>query len=122
MRLRSLMVVLLTLTACGDAVANPIRIAQSSAEAGVDADVGRDGSSAEPGRPGQGPNVPDTPHCADAAEWPVELAEAEYGLFLAINELRDGRVRCGDRESRDLPPFAFEPALRCSARLHSKDM
>src|SRR5262245_39680556 len=87
LRARALTVVLsLAAPACGDTIANPIREASGHTDGGFDA-----------GRTQTGPDVPDTPYCAEADDWPVELAEAEYGLFRAIDELREEGVRCGDR-------------------------
>ena len=107
---------------CGDAVATPIRGAQLL-----------DGAAEQGRAPGSGPDVPATDHCADAADWPEEFAAAEQSLFAAINAQREAGIRCGDgnggdgdgdgaREERPRQPLELVPELRCSARLHSRDM
>ncbi|HMI91375.1 MAG TPA: hypothetical protein VK509_08425 [Polyangiales bacterium] len=114
MRLRAGILLLSAALGCGDAVATPIRAAQSRADA-----------AAEDGRGsgiGAGADVPDLAHCADAADWPVELAAAELQLFAAINAARAEGIRCGDDEEREREPLVLVPELRCSARLHSLDM
>jgi uncharacterized protein YkwD len=118
MRVRAGIVLLWVALGCGDAVATPIRAAQSRVDAAVPED-GRGASS--------GADVPDTAFCADAADWPAELAAAELQLFAAINAARADGIRCGDDQQREREPevrqaLVLVPELRCSARLHSLDM
>jgi len=112
-------VLLWAVLGCGDAVATPIRAAQSRADAAA---------PDEERAPGAGPAVPDTAYCADAADWPAEFEAAELQLFAQINAARKDGIRCGDGAERDgederrREPLALVPELRCSARLHSLDM
>ena len=110
---------LLALSGCWDSVAMPIRIASDGGGGALGMDDGgnsdRDAAVDERG-------VPDTLHCAPVADWPEEWVEAERALFEAINALRATRPRCGSRGFEDLEPLRFAPGLRCSARLHSRDM
>jgi hypothetical protein len=122
---RAALLLLWTALGCGDAVAAPIRGAQSLVDAAMEG-RGRFQSG--------GPEVPDLAHCADADDWPAELAAAELQLFAAINARRAQGIRCregdGDGDGntqdrqgeREREPLALVPELRCSARLHSLDM
>jgi uncharacterized protein YkwD len=68
-------------------------------------------------------DVPPTHHCAEAADWRPEWAAAEQELLNQLNVLRMQRPRCGREQPwGELPPLRMAPELRCSARLHSKDM
>jgi hypothetical protein len=125
MAARAALLLLSTALGCGDAVAAPIRGAQSLADAAME---GRGRSQ------NGGPDVPDIAHCADAVDWPAELAAAELQLFAAINARRAQGIRCRDGDGdgdgnsqdrqgeREREPFVLVPELRCSARLHSLDM
>lgn len=120
MGLRSLWMVL-AMAACGDAVADPIRIPRAAPDGGSDRE--QDGGWHERERDEvAGPDVPDTAYCSEAADWDEDLARAEYRLFERINDQRRDGVQCEDRDEGELAPFQLVPELRCSARLHSKYM
>ena len=83
MGLRSLWMVL-ALAACGDAVADPIRIPRATPDSG--SGRAQDGGWHDREGDGErdeltGPDVPDTAYCRDAADWDEDLARAEYRLF-----------------------------------------
>lgn len=110
---------------CSDVVVAPIRLAAASsmtdgggrrADGGPSRDRDRDG-----GRDERDSGL-DVAHCAEALSWPEPFADAERELLARIDELRRGRVGCGDRDFEDLPPLRLSPELQCSARLHSLDM
>jgi uncharacterized protein YkwD len=103
-------VLLCTALGCGDAVATPIRAA--AGDAATQHGRGSSGSA----------DVPATEHCADVADWPERMVEAELMLFTALNELRAEGIRCGEGEAREREPLQLARELRCSARLHSLDM
>ena len=111
--------ILAAVVGCGDAIADPIRGAQTRLDAGDD---GGRGSAPDA-------EVPATEHCADAADWPERFAALERELFAAVDAQRAAGIRCGDtddaegeREPRRRAPLVRVPELRCSARLHSRDM
>jgi hypothetical protein len=116
---------------CSDAVVEPIRHAAASSMA---EDAGRE-PERDGGRDGDGGSWRDrdassdeqdagldAAHCAEASSWLEAFADAERELLESIQELREGRVECGDRDFSDLRPLRLSPALQCSARLHSLDM
>jgi uncharacterized protein YkwD len=111
MGLRSALLMLVPALVACDAVASPIRSAQTLSDAGR-----------PPASSSAGSGVPGTAHCAEVADWPAELADAEYELFQAINEQRDRGIRCGEGEARERQPLQLVSELRCSARLHSRYM
>jgi uncharacterized protein YkwD len=69
------------------------------------------------------PAVPEGTYCEPVADWDEADADAERGLFQALNFAREGGfVACGEGDSADVRPLAMRPELRCAARLHSLDM
>lgn len=73
--------------------------------------------------PSEGGDVPDTEHCAPVADWDPAWAAWEQEVLVLVNEYRAAGANC-DTEGEFGPaePLTMEPMLRCSARLHSKDM
>lgn len=67
--------------------------------------------------------VPDGPVCAPVATWSAEWAGFEDEVLRLVNENRAKGWNC-DAEGMFPPagPLTMIPTLRCSARLHSKDM
>lgn len=131
---RLLLACVLALLACTETVANPIRPAPG--QAGTAGSAGADGGvpDQDDERPpfdgaveGEFEDVPATRHCASVADWPEPWAEAELALFAQLNALRMQRPRCMRDPSHGelevpLQPFRLAPELRCSTRLHSRDM
>jgi uncharacterized protein YkwD len=107
------------LTACSDGVGMPIQRQAPEQELDRDAASDRDGESAEDEDDG---DELDEEHCRDTFAWPASYAASEEALLEAINTVRERSIRCGDREVDGLPPLRLSSALRCAARLHSRDM
>ncbi|HKP63154.1 MAG TPA: CAP domain-containing protein [Polyangiales bacterium] len=68
-------------------------------------------------------DVPATPVCEAVSMWPAEWTAFEQEVLKLVNENRAKGWNC-DTEGMKPPagPLSMEPTLRCSARLHSKDM
>jgi uncharacterized protein YkwD len=91
-------------TACGDGVGRPLAaIPEAAGEGGA-------GASSEQG------------YCDAAEAWPAESAQAEEDLFTIIGAMRQAGLDCTGEQLDPVPPLIAYPALRCAARLHSKDM
>jgi uncharacterized protein YkwD len=87
-------------------------------------DYGRGSDFGPPGEDGgTRSEVPASAYCADSAKWPESFEAAERSFQDAVNLLRTLGTRCAmeDRGAR-ISELRMEPALRCSARLHSLDM
>lgn len=67
-------------------------------------------------------DVPDTAHCADAADWDPMWAQWEAEVLELTNEARAVGANCGGQQFGSAGPLTTDPALRCAARLHAKDM
>lgn len=121
---------LLVFSACGSGVGSPIRAA--AANIGPMADAGdRNADAALPSDAGAvSGEVPATSHCAPVALWPPDQRTAEDKLVALINGERSmpfgggggGMRGCGNRSFVPLAPLQVSGALRCSARLHTRDM
>jgi len=68
------------------------------------------------------PDVPNNPYCADAANWDAQHASLEEQIVTIVNQRRSEGANCGGEQFGSTGPLAMEPALRCAARVHSKDM
>jgi uncharacterized protein YkwD len=73
--------------------------------------------------------APDPEECASASSsgWDPIADASEREFFDALNNTRLAGMRCGvppgpPPQGPPVSPVAFNPALRCSARLHSRDM
>jgi uncharacterized protein YkwD len=72
--------------------------------------------------------MPDPEYCESVSNWDPVADRAEYELFSALNATRMAAFACGAPPNTLLdpdgaaPPIGFNPALRCSARLHSREM
>ncbi len=79
------------------------------------------------GDPGDVPppsdEVPDNAYCSDVAEWEPTWTEFENEILLIVNQRRVEGANCGSAGSfGPAAPVTANPALRCAARVHSKDM
>ncbi len=75
----------------------------------------------EPGGPDN--DVPDTAHCQPAAGVDPAVAAFETAVLSLVNERRAAGAVCGSEGTYPpAPALSMEPALRCSARLHVRDM
>jgi uncharacterized protein YkwD len=87
---------------------------------------GGGGRSGLPPLPG---GTPDEEHCAPVSSWDENLDRSEFDLFNAVNFIRSQGIACATTPGGPPPPpeepvptLDFNPALRCAARLHSRDM
>jgi len=117
-------VLLAMIVGCTDGIGTPIR--QRALQQTPDDDTTAD----EDGGRDQHEEL-DLEHCADSFDWPESYAAGEDELLEAINAARREGFRCGDGDGdgdgdrgvdEHAPPLRPSPALRCSARLHSRDM
>lgn len=82
---------------------------------------GSDGEPPEP--PPAAEDVPDNAYCAEVAAWEPAWRELEEDILVLVNEVRAQGANCGSEGSfGPTGPLAMNPALRCAARKHSKDM
>lgn len=87
-----------------------------------DGDAG-DGDGDGPQGDGDGDlSSPDPLTCADQEEWNAEWAALEDGILQLVNEERAQGAVCGGEVFGPAEPLVMDAALRCAARLHSKDM
>lgn len=90
-----------------------------------DADDPDGGTDADPDVPDGGDpdgDVPPTDHCKPAADWESSRVELELELLDAVNSWRSSGAFCDGTLFPPTPALEMEPILRCSARLHTKDM
>lgn len=91
--------------------------------AGAAADAGASapdaGSDAGPSNVG---SVPGTAHCAPVADWNSAWSGFEEEVLRLSNQQRASGAMCGTVSYGPTTALSANPALRCSARLHSKDM
>jgi uncharacterized protein YkwD len=67
--------------------------------------------------------VPDSSYCDDVADWDAEWAALEEDVVDLVNENRASGANCESEGSfGPADPLTMDPALRCAARKHSKDM
>jgi uncharacterized protein YkwD len=67
--------------------------------------------------------VPATAHCAPVSDWDPAWTQWEDEVLALTNEARAQGASCGQYGSfGPAEPLSMSPELRCSARLHSKDM
>jgi uncharacterized protein YkwD len=90
-------------------------------------DGGADGNPADGGDMGDsGPpsaDVPDNAYCDEVASWDPQWAQLEVEILAIVNEVRGQGANCGSAGSfGPAGPVSMQPALRCAARKHSKDM
>jgi uncharacterized protein YkwD len=96
-----------------------------SADAGTGTDAGapRDaGTTADAGAASDAGTVPGGAHCAPTANWDATWTAFEDEVLRLSNQYRQAGATCGTTSYAPAPPLATSPALRCAARLHSKDM
>jgi uncharacterized protein YkwD len=67
--------------------------------------------------------VPATEHCALVSNWDPTWTQFENEVLTLVNERRAQGATCGEHGTfGPAEPLSMSPELRCSARLHSKDM
>lgn len=68
-------------------------------------------------------DVPDSPACADVADWSPAWAQLELDVLVIVNQVRSQGANCGSKGAfGPAGPLTMHPALRCAARKHSVDM
>lgn len=68
-------------------------------------------------------DVPAAAVCAPVSNWPAESTMFETEVLRLVNENRAKGWNCDTEGMKPaVGPLMMEPTLRCSARLHSKDM
>ena len=87
---------------------------------GIGGAAGASGTLAPP--PPVTGGVPGTPHCQPVSVWHGMMAQFEDRVLDLVNQRRSMPAICGSVELAPAPPLTPNAALRCSARLHSKDM
>lgn len=97
-------------------------------EAGGDSDTegvasGGDGTdpTADSGG-GGGDEIPANAYCADVSSWDSAMTEFEEEVLILVNEARAEGANCGGQSFGPAGPLTMNSALRCAARVHSKDM
>ena len=67
--------------------------------------------------------VPDNAYCASVADWDGGHTQLENEILEIVNQRRAEGANCGSAGSfGPAGPLTMNPALRCAARVHSKDM
>jgi uncharacterized protein YkwD len=70
------------------------------------------------------PDVPDgVPYCEPAKTWDPAWKQLEEDVLALVNQRRAEGANCGAQGNfGPAGPLTMDPALRCAARMHSKDM
>jgi uncharacterized protein YkwD len=68
-------------------------------------------------------SVPDNAYCMPVSGWDPTWTALEDEILEIVNEVRASGANCGSAGNfGPAGPLTMQPALRCSARVHSKDM
>ena len=67
-------------------------------------------------------HVPNIDYCADVLDWSPEWQAFEEEVVVLTNEIRAQGTTCGGDVYPPVPPVTMQRNLRCSSRVHSKDM
>jgi uncharacterized protein YkwD len=82
-----------------------------------------DDSDDPTGDPPPSDEVPDNAYCSDVADWNPAWTQLENQILEIANQRRAEGANCGSAGSfGPAGPLTMNPALRCSSRVHSKDM
>lgn len=81
-----------------------------SAEGGADSDSGGSGQ------------IPGNGYCGAVSSWDTAMTEFEEDVLVIVNDVRAAGASCGGQAFGPTGPLTMNPALRCAARVHSKDM
>lgn len=85
--------------------------------------VGGSGDSQDDsGGGGVGGGVPGNGYCDPVSSWDTAMTEFEEDVLVIVNEVRAQGASCGGQSFASAGPLSMNPALRCAARVHSKDM
>ena len=67
-------------------------------------------------------HVPNIEYCKDVLFWSEEWKSFEEEVVVLTNQLRSEGTTCGGDVYPPVPPLRMQRNLRCSSRVHSKDM
>jgi uncharacterized protein YkwD len=82
-----------------------------------------DGAPPPPPPPPTSGDVPNNTYCADVATWPAAATDFEAQVVTLVNQRRAAGATCGSYGAfAPAGPLTMNPALRCAARKHDKDM
>jgi uncharacterized protein YkwD len=93
-----------------------------AADAGADASAASDGGATSDAGAMDAGTVPGSAHCAPAANWSATWSGYEEEVLRLSNQYRASGATCGSASYGPAVALSMNPALRCAARLHSKDM
>jgi uncharacterized protein YkwD len=68
------------------------------------------------------PQIPSNDYCAPVQSWDAALVDGEDEVLDLVNEERASGGTCAGQAMPPVPPLRSSGALRCAARVHSKDM
>jgi uncharacterized protein YkwD len=100
MRTRSYLALLLVLGACG----------------------GDDGGGGGDDDGDGGGDVPAGAYCDPARAWPASATALEAQIVTLVNQRRAAGATCGGQARPPVPALTANAALRCAARVHTRDM
>lgn len=80
------------------------------------------GEACEHSAPVRMGHVPNIDYCADVLDWSQEWRVFEEEVVVLTNEIRAQGTTCGGDVYPPVPPLTMQRNLRCSSRVHSKDM
>jgi uncharacterized protein YkwD len=123
-RARAAGICALVLASCGDGVGRPIVQEARSDDAGG-SDTGLEGSGGEATTTGGDATAEGgaEAYCAAVEAWPIADAEIEERVVALLNDLRFLGFACAQSDfGESLSVLTHEPALRCAARVHTRDM
>src|SRR5687768_669926 len=69
-----------------------------------------------------GGDVPAISYCDPARTWPASATALEAQIVTIVNQRRAAGATCGGQTRPPVPALVADPALRCAARVHTKDM
>lgn len=109
----------LTLAAC-DGVADEGETDGAETDGGGSGGGSGADSAADSG--GGNVGVPANAYCDPVSSWDTAMIEFEEDVLVIVNEVRAAGASCGGQSFGATGPLSMNPALRCAARVHSKDM
>jgi uncharacterized protein YkwD len=118
---------------CGDGVGRPLRAhgpgtagngGSSDGQGGAVSTAGAGATGGMVGVPATGGavEVPSTQYCVPADNWSEASAASEEMLLARINFVRSLGVSCDGDYEEAAWPLTMQKELRCSARVHARDM
>jgi uncharacterized protein YkwD len=87
-----------------------------------DGDGDGDGDGTTGDGDGTANEVPNIPYCQDVDNWDASWSAGEVEVLNIVNQVRASGYMCASGWQPPAPPVTMNANLRCSARVHSKDM